>query len=176
MKNKNARLNRGFTIVELLVVIVVIGVLAAITMVSYNGIQERARTAKINSDLNNLTKAIQAASVSSSKTLAGITGNYWTVGSCVSKEAGTDLALLPKTDSCWTQYLSALDAISVASGINVRGLTDPLGWPYYIDENEGEDGACLPDHLTAFNKQLGGNFDVSVFRTIPLSGFSGCSV
>lgn len=96
MKNKSARLNSGFTIVELLVVIVVIGVLAAITMVSYNGIQDRARTAKINSDLNNLTRAIQAASVSSSKTLAGITGNYWTAGGCISKEAGTDLASLPK--------------------------------------------------------------------------------
>ena len=34
----------GFTIVELLIVIVVIGVLAAITIVAYNGIQVRAET------------------------------------------------------------------------------------------------------------------------------------
>jgi prepilin-type N-terminal cleavage/methylation domain-containing protein len=33
----------GFTIVELLIVIVVIGILAAITIVAYNGIQDRAR-------------------------------------------------------------------------------------------------------------------------------------
>jgi prepilin-type N-terminal cleavage/methylation domain-containing protein len=33
----------GFTIVELLIVIVIIGILAAITIVTYNGIQERAR-------------------------------------------------------------------------------------------------------------------------------------
>ncbi len=33
---------RGFTIVELLIVIVIIGVLASITVVAYNGIQQRA--------------------------------------------------------------------------------------------------------------------------------------
>jgi prepilin-type N-terminal cleavage/methylation domain-containing protein len=33
---------RGFTIVELLIVIVVIAILAAITIVAYNGIQSRA--------------------------------------------------------------------------------------------------------------------------------------
>jgi len=37
-------LNRGFTIVELLVVIVVIGILAAITVVSYTGISQKAVT------------------------------------------------------------------------------------------------------------------------------------
>lgn len=36
---------RGFTIVELLIVIVVIGILASITIVAYNGIQNRARNA-----------------------------------------------------------------------------------------------------------------------------------
>ncbi|MCB8045019.1 prepilin-type N-terminal cleavage/methylation domain-containing protein [Microbacterium oxydans] len=33
---------RGFTIVELMIVVVVIAILAAITIVAYNGIQKRA--------------------------------------------------------------------------------------------------------------------------------------
>ena len=37
---------RGFTIVELLIVIVVIGILAAITIVAYNGVQTRAKNVK----------------------------------------------------------------------------------------------------------------------------------
>ena len=35
---------KGFTIVELLIVVVVIAILASITIISYNGIQNRAKT------------------------------------------------------------------------------------------------------------------------------------
>lgn len=43
---------QGFTIVELLIVIVVIGILAAITIVAYNGIQERARATSVSTALS----------------------------------------------------------------------------------------------------------------------------
>lgn len=44
----------GFTIVELLIVVVVIAILAAITIVSYNGIQNRTRDTAVQSDLRQL--------------------------------------------------------------------------------------------------------------------------
>ncbi len=49
----------GFTIVELLVVIVVIGVLAATTTVAYNGISERARFVSMRSDLSQLERMVE---------------------------------------------------------------------------------------------------------------------
>lgn len=50
---------RGFTIVELLIVIVVIAILAAISIVAYNGIQSRARDAERGAEMNRLVKALE---------------------------------------------------------------------------------------------------------------------
>lgn len=52
------RSNSGFTIVELLIVIVVIGILAAITIVAYNGVQERARASSVSSALGQANKKL----------------------------------------------------------------------------------------------------------------------
>lgn len=49
----------GFTIVELLIVIVVIGILAAITIVAYNGVQSRARNTARESGLETIRKALE---------------------------------------------------------------------------------------------------------------------
>ncbi len=48
----------GFTIVELLIVIVIIGILAAITVVAYNGIQQRANNSARISAISQLMKLI----------------------------------------------------------------------------------------------------------------------
>jgi len=49
----------GFTIVELLIVIVVIAILAAISVVAYNGVQQRGRDSQRSSDITALAKAIE---------------------------------------------------------------------------------------------------------------------
>ena len=54
-----AQKQKGFTIVELLIVIVVIGILAAITVVAYNGMQGKASVSKSQSDLRAMQKLIE---------------------------------------------------------------------------------------------------------------------
>lgn len=50
---------QGFTIVELLIVIVVIGILAAITIVAFNGVRDRSQWARVQSELASINKAIK---------------------------------------------------------------------------------------------------------------------
>lgn len=48
----------GFTIVELLIVIVIIGILAAITIVAFYGVQNRSYDTAVQSDLGNFAKKV----------------------------------------------------------------------------------------------------------------------
>lgn len=59
MTSLHAARQPGFTIVEMLIVIVVIGILAAITVVAFNGIQQRAQYSKLSAGLNAYEKASQ---------------------------------------------------------------------------------------------------------------------
>lgn len=69
---------KGFTIVELLIVIVVIAILATITTVAYNGIRQRAAVARQTAAMDRIGKAIQLWSaekgMSFSGSGAGLTG------------------------------------------------------------------------------------------------------
>lgn len=69
LNNLSRRLQKnkpGFTIVELLIVIVVIAILAAITIVAYNGIQQRARASEASAALSQAKKKLELYKVDNS--------------------------------------------------------------------------------------------------------------
>lgn len=104
---------RGFTIVELLIVIVVIGILAAITIVAYNGIQQRARDGERQVEMQAIEKALAMYHLDNGgyPTCSGTTyAAGGAVGGCTI--AGLASALVPK-------YLSSLPTDPKNSGNDV---------------------------------------------------------
>ncbi|MBL8159939.1 type II secretion system protein [Candidatus Saccharibacteria bacterium] len=153
----------GFTIVELLIVIVVIGILALIAVTAVSRAQDDARVAKVNSDLRLLEKAIMAARENSGETLFQITGNGCTRCACpYSGGNTTPYNTLAKTHACWTNYYDALTDIGNAAETNLSELRDgdPWGTPYILDENELELSAsdCRRDQISSAGK--GSNINV----------------
>lgn len=162
-----ARKQKGFTIVELLIVIVVIAILAAITVAAFNGIQDRSRQSKIKTDHRNIAAAIKAAQARTGGPMKDIVLDSYIGSGCAGVTPGTDLATLDKaTHSCWTKYTAALDKISVASDMNVRGIVDPWGRPYWIDSNEGESSPtdCRKDDLAVYALPTSGTSRTNIMQ------------
>lgn len=168
-----SRRNHGFTIVELLIVVVVIGILAAIVTVAYTGIQDRANSSKRDADMAQYYKAILAARVSTGQNLRTITGSSYSIGRCISASynpSAIEPRDLPKSHVCWTQYYDNLDKIGTAAGMNLSALRDgdSRGNPYSFDENEGEGGNCAAlDWMYYFT---GSGVGIAGYRSIPSSG------
>lgn len=130
-KSMCKRNRHGFTIVELLIVIVVIGILAAVTIVAYNGIQQRGRDSQRQSDVKTIAKALELYYADEGRFPPG--SGSTTINSGWSTTADSSWAnlrniLVPK-------YISSLpnDPISTP-GANVQGT----GFNYaYFADNSG---------------------------------------
>ncbi len=131
---KNKQKFAGFTLIELLVVIAIIGILATISISTFNGYKEKALIAKTQSELKELVDSIVIARTLDEKLLkdiTGYTGSGWT--GCVNRD-------LRNSDGiCFKNWKKALDKIAKAANKDLSHLErDPWGSPYILDENEGE--------------------------------------
>ncbi len=76
---RSLKQQRGFTIVELLIVIVVIGILATLVIVTFTGIQQKARNTKRQTDINAIQSHLEAYKAQNGyyPTMAHVNDSTW---------------------------------------------------------------------------------------------------
>ncbi len=128
----------GFTIVELLIVIVIIGILAGLVVNIFVGVQEKARKTRALSEVKSMGRFIRTLQTDMGvETISEVTGSNYSSLSCY--DIG-NIQRIPKTHACWVAYNNFLDAFEAHSKNSMAAWRngDPWGAPYVIDENEGE--------------------------------------
>jgi len=118
-KNKHG----GFTIVELLIVVVVIAILAAITIVSYNGIQQRAKEAGAKSTVSQAIKLFKSFAVTNAESFPS------SITSCPNPASGS---LCFASDSSQTTSYAVDNDVTPRSFCFSAQVTG--GISYYSDE------------------------------------------
>jgi type IV pilus assembly protein PilA len=105
-KMKNLKKASGFTIVELLIVIVVIAILAAITIVAYSGITARAKNSQAQSNVESVQKVAEAYNADSgaypstaAQFTAGSLSTHLPTGVTLVKPTGTTQTAIVTTNA-----------------------------------------------------------------------------
>lgn len=135
----------GFTIVELLIVIVVIGILAAITIVAYNGIQERAKSAAIVSRAEAYIRGL--------KTWEADAGSMPSTPSCIAPSSYTQCSVaywgsVIAVNSSFMTQLATYSGVNTPTlgsyGVDINAPVDsPAGLMGYINDWYGTGKATL---------------------------------
>lgn len=137
---------QGFTIVELLIVIVVIAILAAITLVAYNGMQARARDSRRQNDVATIAKALELYYIDN--------GHYPLGGQGASTAMTSNPNWITTADSSWSiladalrPYLTHLPADPVSTpGVDLRSSSG-YDYAYFSNDSQSWCGVSAPQQM-----------------------------
>jgi type II secretion system protein G len=102
--HRKMRNQRGFTLVELMIVVAIIGILTAIAFPLYANIQARARVAKAQADARTLASAVVVYSAHMGTMPAALTDLTSSVSNAQGIYAGPFISPVPTPPQGWAAY------------------------------------------------------------------------